>query len=189
MALNDADLPKLIELLNQIDIRFKWRRKTAAAWTASNEVLLEGEAGLETDTGKFKIGNGADGWNSLAYTPLREGAIGATFDGGGAAIPIGLLVDVPVPFDCVIKAAVLFGDPSGTLVVSVWRCLPASYPPVAGDNIAGTAPPTLSGAVYSRDSTLTGWTTTLSKGDVVRFKVQSCALVTRASLALEVLKL
>ena len=32
-----------------------------------NEVLLAGELGIETDTGKYKIGNGLTQWNGLPY--------------------------------------------------------------------------------------------------------------------------
>lgn len=67
MALNDSDLPKLVELLNLIDIRFKVRRRASATWTASNEVLLDGEWGKETDTDKFKTGDGVTAWNDLPY--------------------------------------------------------------------------------------------------------------------------
>lgn len=40
---------------------------TAANWAAANPVLLSGEPGFESDTGKFKVGNGVDNWNSLEY--------------------------------------------------------------------------------------------------------------------------
>lgn len=45
------------------------RRDTAANWTSVNPVLHQGELGLETDTGKVKIGNGSTVWTSLAYGP------------------------------------------------------------------------------------------------------------------------
>ncbi len=48
-------------------ITIKLRRGTAAQWTAQNPVLAEGEFGAETDTRKFKIGNGIGAWNSLQY--------------------------------------------------------------------------------------------------------------------------
>lgn len=51
-----------------VHYRFKLRRGTAAEWTALNEVLFEGEAGLETDTRKVKYGDGVTAWNSLAYS-------------------------------------------------------------------------------------------------------------------------
>ena len=44
------------------------RRGLATAWTAANPVLLPGEPGVESDTGKIKIGNTAgDAWNDLPY--------------------------------------------------------------------------------------------------------------------------
>ena len=47
--------------------RIQLKRATAAAWAAANTVLYSGEIGLETDTNKFKIGNGSTAFNSLAY--------------------------------------------------------------------------------------------------------------------------
>lgn len=43
------------------------RNDTAANWTAANPTLAQGEIGLETNTRKFKIGDGATAWTSLAY--------------------------------------------------------------------------------------------------------------------------
>lgn len=45
----------------------QFRRDTAANWTSSNPTLANGEMGLETDTNKFKIGNGSTVWSSLTY--------------------------------------------------------------------------------------------------------------------------
>ena len=44
------------------------RRDTAANWTAANPTLLAGELGYETDTGKWKVGDGSTAWTSLSYT-------------------------------------------------------------------------------------------------------------------------
>ncbi len=43
------------------------RKGTAEAWTLANPTLAAGEPGVETDTGKFKLGNGVTAWVSLAY--------------------------------------------------------------------------------------------------------------------------
>jgi hypothetical protein len=50
-------------VVTQIQIR----RGTASEWTSTNPTLASGEQGFETDTGKFKIGNGSTAWTSLAY--------------------------------------------------------------------------------------------------------------------------
>ena len=47
--------------------RLRLRRDTAANWTAANPVLLNGELGIETDTRRFKVGNGTLAWSSLSY--------------------------------------------------------------------------------------------------------------------------
>ena len=56
--------------------RILLRRDTASNWTSGNPVLASGEVGYETNTGKFKIGNGSTAWTSLSY----------------ASVPIGLSV-------------------------------------------------------------------------------------------------
>ena len=47
--------------------RMQQRRGTAAQWTAANPVLAAGEIGFETDTSKFKMGNGSSNWAALTY--------------------------------------------------------------------------------------------------------------------------
>jgi len=49
-----------------IEYRFRLRRALAVTWTSLNDVLLDGEIGLETDTKRVKIGPGA--WNDLDYS-------------------------------------------------------------------------------------------------------------------------
>ncbi len=43
------------------------RRGLAAQWTAANPVLAAGEIGFETDTRKFKMGDGTRTWSQLEY--------------------------------------------------------------------------------------------------------------------------
>lgn len=43
------------------------RRDTEANWSSANPTLSGGEIGIETDTLKFKLGNGSTAWNSLNY--------------------------------------------------------------------------------------------------------------------------
>lgn len=50
-----------------IAYRFLLRRGLAATLASVNEVMLAGEMGLETDTRKFKFGDGVTAWNSLPY--------------------------------------------------------------------------------------------------------------------------
>jgi hypothetical protein len=47
--------------------RMQQRRGTASQWTTANPVLAAGEIGFETDTSKFKIGDGSSSWTALPY--------------------------------------------------------------------------------------------------------------------------
>lgn len=48
-------------------VKMQQRRGTAAEWIAANPVLSDGEIGIETDTDKYKIGDGTSQWLSLPY--------------------------------------------------------------------------------------------------------------------------
>ena len=54
------------------------RRDGSTNWESQNPVLLLGEPGYETDTGKFKIGNGVSTWSDLDYYIGATGGTGAT---------------------------------------------------------------------------------------------------------------
>lgn len=58
------------------------RHDTAANWTAANPVLALGEMGVETDTNKFKFGDGSTAWADLAYAASGSGG------GGEYTLPI-----------------------------------------------------------------------------------------------------
>jgi len=44
----------------------------ASAWTRVNPVLEKGQMGVETDTNKFKFGDGTTAWNDLPYAGIAE---------------------------------------------------------------------------------------------------------------------
>lgn len=54
------------------------RRDTAATWTSVNPVMYEGETGHETDTGKWKLGDGVTDWIGLPYKAGVDSVAGKT---------------------------------------------------------------------------------------------------------------
>ncbi len=93
-----------------------------------------------------------------------------------------------MPYACTIQSVELVADQSGSIVIDVWRDSYQNFPPVAGDSIAGSAKPTLSSAQKSQNTTLSGWTTTLTEGQYLAFNVDSASTVTRVVLTLKVQK-
>ncbi len=51
------------------------RNDASATWTTKNPVLSAGEFGVETDTNKFKIGNGTTNWVDLPYAGADQSVI------------------------------------------------------------------------------------------------------------------
>lgn len=70
-----------------MSVKIQFRRDTAASWTAANPVLAQGEFGYETDTLKYKLGNGSTAWNSLAYSNLRSLDTAVTVNFENISIP------------------------------------------------------------------------------------------------------
>jgi hyaluronoglucosaminidase len=56
-----------------IPIRVQHKRMSASDWASSNLVLLDGELGVESDTGKVKVGNGRDRFSALQYLTGPKG--------------------------------------------------------------------------------------------------------------------
>ena len=56
-----------------IPIRVQHKRMSASDWASSNLVLLDGELGIESDTGKVKVGNGTDHFSALQYLTGPKG--------------------------------------------------------------------------------------------------------------------
>jgi len=115
-----------------------------------------------------------------------EASLTFIIDGGGSAITTGQKGHLEVPFACTIKQVTMLADQSGSIVVDIWKDTYDSFPPTDADSITASAPPTISSAQKSQDSTLTGWTKSISSGDILAFNVDSCSTITRVTISLKV---
>ncbi len=96
-------------------VQIQLRNDTAAGWTAANPILAIGEMGLETDTDKFKLGNGIDTWSVRPYGGIvgpegQAGATGATGPTGatGATGPSGVAYATsPIMYDALTQTVSL----------------------------------------------------------------------------------
>ena len=119
---------------------------------------------------------------------LDQDAIEFVIEGGGSTITTGVKGDLEIPFACTINRVTLLADQSGSIVIDIWKDAYANYPPTVADTITASAKPTISSATKAQDSTLTGWTTGISAGDVLRFNVDSVTSIQRVTLSLRITK-
>lgn len=166
------------------------------ASVGSSWVITQGNIdGAVLNTRTISTTNGITGGGNLSAdrtleltTNARTGGVEVVIDGGGATITTGIKGDVRVPYAGTITKVTLLADATGSIVIDIWKDTYANYPPLVADSITASAKPTLSSAVKSENSTLTGWTTAVSAGDILRFNVDSAATVTRVALILEMLR-
>jgi len=122
------------------------------------------------------------------YVRGDDSAIEFVLENAGAVISTGVKAYIEIPFDCYIDEQTLGADQAGDLVIDLWVDEYANYPPTVADSITASAKPTLSSSDKDQDSTLTGWTRQLKKGQWLGVKVDSAATVTLATLSLKVRK-
>jgi hypothetical protein len=130
-------------------VQIQFRRGTAAAWTAADTVLAEGELGLETDTALFKIGDGTTAWTSLGY---------GGFDGTATLTQIGISsgTDIGAALADADEIAVYDDSASSNKKADVSRIKTYVFSAVdaKGDLLAGTAADTVARVAVGSNNTV-----------------------------------
>ncbi len=159
---------------------------TAGALDAAAKLIANADVAADAAIAYSKLALGTSIKASDLTADAATADIVFIIDGGGSAITTGQKGHLEIPFACTILQATLLADQSGSIVVDIWKDTYANFPPTDADSITASAPPTLSSAQNSQDSTLTGWTKTIAAGDILAFNVDSATTVTRVTLSLKV---
>lgn len=106
--------------------RMQQRRGTAAQWTEANPILAVAEIGFESDTGKFKMGDGVNHWSALTYFTDSSDFDASSIESSIATAvsnAVDNLVDgAPAALNTLNEIATLIGDGSslaGTLISNI----------------------------------------------------------------------
>lgn len=143
--------------------------------TITNGAILKGDA-----DGKAQPG--------ISEDKLKIAEIVFVIDGGGSAITTGVKGYIPIDFPCTILECTMLADQTGSIVVDIWKDTYANHPPTDADSITASAVPTISSGTKDNDTTLTGWTTDITEGDILGFNVDSATTVTLVTITLKVRK-
>jgi hypothetical protein len=149
--------------------RMQQRRGTAAQWVTSNDgdgpILNAGEIGWESDTNKFKIGDGVNNWIDLVYFADVNDIIGASLGGYVEVSDIGAISGVAgldasknliVPgTSVIIEGATADAYETTLTVVDPTADRTITFPDANG-TVALLASPTFTGTVTAADVTISG---------------------------------
>lgn len=102
----------------------------------------------------------------------NAGSFGVTVDGIIGIVQVGTTGYVVMPYDGTITSWVLTANASGTVSFDITKASSGVIPTVSIIGVGGVYP-TLSSQQILTGSTLTGWITTFSAGDVFGFSVRS----------------
>lgn len=122
--------------------------------------------------------------------------INFVIDGGGSAITTGTVGGLIIPFPCRIRKVELqeMDGTAGTVTIDIQKA-PTGSAPTFASICASTRPTIASSGRYYMDQSwaptngLVGWTTTINKGDALRYSVTAAATIQRITVALHVQRL
>lgn len=99
-----------------------------------------------------------------------------------ASVSVGATSYVRVPYAGTITSWHLIADVAATCVIDVWKA--AGSVPTVANTITASAKPALTTATTATSSTLTGWSTTVTAGDVFGFNLQTFTTGSPTSITL-----
>jgi hypothetical protein len=136
-------------------------------------------------TASSAIGGGG-GSGSVDVSNLKSGSFGVTIDGNGGVITIGQKGYITIPYNGTITDWEILADQAGTCNIDVRKSTYTGFP--TQTSITGSSPITMSAAQKATSATLTGWTSSISAGDVYGFTLNSVTSITRLNLIINTIK-
>lgn len=148
--------------------------------------IVDHTSGASTEPG---VGvDWADAWMLLVDDLAFYGGVQMVISAGAYPLDPGVKDHIPIPFDCEIIEATLLADAAGSCVVDLWSDTYGNHPPTDADSITGGSPLTLSSQNKTTNTTLTGWDTVLTAGDVLTVNVDSISGIALLTVALRLLR-
>lgn len=123
------------------------------------------------------------------------GSIGVTINGNGSVISTGLKGYIYIPIGFTISAYTILGNSTGSISLDVWRCTYAQFDagvsaPTSSMSLISTSTgaslPNASSATKAQSTSLSGWTTSISAGDILAVTVASISNFSQVNFSLSI---
>lgn len=152
--------------------------------TATDDSTLDFERGsrwLNTVTG-------------IEYTCRDATASAAVWRATGVGLPASLTFEygpnaavndyhlIPVPFDFTVQGWRIMGDVSGSVSIDAWIDVFSNGQPTNADSVTASATPSVTTAISNSSTTLTGWDTTWTRGDMLKVVIESLTTMQQVTI-------
>lgn len=152
-----------------------------------NEYLMDWLGALISDSTNIDVtyDDAGDSFSIDLTAAAKTFGVSFLVDGGGSVITAGVKGLIIVERTGTITGVTVLADQSGSIAFDLKKSTYSGFPTVS--SIVASAPPTLSSAQKSQDTTLTGWTTSVTAGDIIEVSVTGTpSTVTRVTLGLRI---
>jgi hypothetical protein len=142
----------------------------------------QGNVGVQGTIGT----NGTQGSQGVQGTGSVNGSLNFIVSNGTSVVTTGVKQWFQVPYNATITDWTITCSPVGSCVLDVKKSNYSSYPTFA--SITASVQPSIVSAQKATGNTLTGWTTSVSSGDMFEMEVVSVSDCTSILLSLSVTK-
>jgi hypothetical protein len=158
---------------------------TSATFLSDYDARYVNESDLTVTLGNYTLLSTTESISASLYNDILQAStrtIGFTIDGGTSVPTTGTYASIVSPFSGTITSWTIISDISGSATLDVWKANGAK--PTNANSITASAKPTLTSSDYATSSTLTGWTTSVSSGDVFTVELEAISGCNRLTLQL-----
>jgi hypothetical protein len=167
---------------------------SSAAWgfTLTHSTDLKAHGATTTKTASRIPLADANGLLDSWVSPITM-SLTYVIDGGASAIGVSAKGDLEIPFAVTsICGYTVLADAVTASQVDIWKVAYGSYPGADGNSITASAPVRCGSAggtsAKGQDTTLTGWTKTITAGDCLRYNVESNTAAKRLTISLKCMR-
>lgn len=152
-----------------------------------NVQVIAAMTALDFESDHFNVADSGSGRGTITLVNPSGGGGGGTgsttqpgayvFQDGTAdstaLVAVGTKGYIRAPYDATITGYTILTDTSATVTLDVWKIASGTALPTNSNSITASAKPTLTADDVIHSTTLTGWTTSVTAGDLIAWEVEA----------------